>query len=128
MSERQASTYRQATFTRAHTSALSILSENHVQYLAESGLFAFGKFDSQGRPIAYTVDILINDANYGAGVVEIDGEIHTRLKREIADERRDRNLKALGLWVEHITNDDISKIMLVLEKHRVKIDEYGGRS
>lgn len=128
MSERQASTYRNSAFTGHHVRALNILSENHVGYMAEFHLYAFGNFDSKGRAIAYTVDILINDANWGAGVIEIDGEIHMKLRREQADARRDRHLKALGLWVEHILKEDIAQIMQVLEKHRAKIDAYGGRS
>lgn len=128
MSERQASTFRQGSFTSAHVQALNILGLNHVAFLAEEPVHIYGQFDFKGRPLAYKVDILINDANYGAGVVEIDGEIHKKLTREWKDLARDSRLQTQGLWVEHIPNEEVAGIMDVLERHRVKIDSYGGRS
>lgn len=128
MSERQASTYRTKSFTSAHVHALEILSENHVSYLAEQRVRAYGKFNHNGKPIYYTVDINVDDPNFGSGVVEIDGEVHIKLLREEADKKRDANLKALGLWVEHLTNEQVPEIMVRLEKHKVQIDAYGGRS
>lgn len=128
MSERLASTHRKGNFTDSHISALSILSENHVRYLAEEVIQCFGEFDSEGRPVSYKADILINDPQFGSGVIEIDGRIHHRGNHPAEDERRDKRLKKLGLWVEHIENESTGGIMSVLERHRAKVDAFGGRS
>jgi very-short-patch-repair endonuclease len=95
-----------------------------VQYLAEETVRIWGEFDSKGRPVSFKCDIVIDDANYGAGVVEIDGEIHTKLSKEKKDERRDKALKRQNLWVEHILNEDVEGIMAILEKHRRQRDDY----
>jgi very-short-patch-repair endonuclease len=126
MSERQASNFRQGQFTDSHIKALAILNENHVRYLAEQPIPCFGEFDGQGRPIIYKVDILINDAKYSSGVVEIDGEIHTKLSKEKKDILRDHRLMMQRLWVEHIPNDQIGTIMQILDRHKRRIDDYGG--
>jgi hypothetical protein len=124
MSERQASNFRIGTFTSAHIQALEILGRNHVHYLAEESISIWGEFDSKGRPIVYKADILINDANYSSGVIEIDGEIHTKLKHEIKDAKRDERLRKQGLWVEHVLNGEVYFIMDILEKHARPRDDY----
>lgn len=124
MSERQASTYRQGSFTNAHLAALQILSQNHVQYKAEEYVAAWGHFDGKGRPIVYRCDIVINDPDFGAGVIEIDGLIHHREKQAVKDLRKDARLQRLGLWVERIENDKVSDIVSVLEHHRRQRDDY----
>jgi hypothetical protein len=124
MSERQASNFRQGQFTSAHVQALNILGLNHVHYLAEEPINIWGEFDSKGRPITYKVDICINDPYFGAGIIEIDGEIHKKLKHEIKDEKRDQRLSFQGFWVEHILNEEVKDVMQVLERHRRERDAY----
>jgi very-short-patch-repair endonuclease len=126
LSERQASNFRKGQFTNSHIKALALLNDNHVGYLAEQVVHCFGEFDVQGRPISYKVDILVNDARYSSGVIEIDGDIHRKLPQERKDIRRDHHLIMQKLWVEHIANDQIGTIMEVLEKHKRRIDDYGG--
>jgi very-short-patch-repair endonuclease len=118
--------FRQGQFTSAHFKALAILNDNHVRYLAEQVIPCFGEFDGQGRPVIYKVDILINDANYSSGVIEIDGDIHKKLSKETKDTLRDHRLAMQRLWVEHIPNDQIGTIMQILERHKRRIDDYGG--
>jgi len=124
LSERTASNFRVGSFTSAHLQALNILGLHDVHFLAEQVVPCFGEFDGKGRPVSYKVDILINDADYGTGVVEIDGDIHKKLKHELKDESRDAKLKNLGLWVEHIPNEEVAGIMQILEKHRRARDDH----
>lgn len=124
MSERQASTFRRGQFTSAHVQALNILGLNHVHYLAEEPVPIFGEFDSKGRPIVFKVDILINDANFGSGIIEIDGMVHHRGIHPAKDDKRDIMLGHQGLWVEHIDNQLVASVMAVLEKHRRPRDDY----
>jgi very-short-patch-repair endonuclease len=126
LSERQASNFRKGQFTDSHLSALNILQENHVRFLAESVIHCFGEFDAQGRPVSYKVDILINDPAYSSGVIEIDGSIHHRGIQPAKDARRDHRLMMQRLWVEHISNEAVGTIMSVLEKHKRRIDDFGG--
>jgi very-short-patch-repair endonuclease len=126
MSERQASNFRKGEFTNSHIKALALLNDNHVGYLAEQVVHCFGEFDSQGRPVSYKVDILINDVRYASGVIEIDGDIHRKLPQERKDIRRDHHLMMQKLWVEHIPNAEVLTIMDVLARHRTRVDDYGG--
>jgi hypothetical protein len=126
LSERQASTHRKGQFTNSHLKALAILSDHYVGYMAEQVVHCFGEFDGEGRPVSYKVDILINDPRYSSGVIEIDGDVHRKLNHERKDLRRDHHLIMQKLWVEHIANDQIGTIMQVLEKHKRRIDDYGG--
>lgn len=118
MSERLAGTYRHGSFTEAHVNALSILSEHGVLYRAEEVVRIYGEFDGMGREVAYKVDILVTDPRYGHGVIEIDGLYHHRGDNPAKTGLRDARLKKLGLWVVHIENADIGRVMDVLEEHR----------
>src|SRR5438105_2810439 len=87
LSERSASNFRQGEYTSAHVQAMNVLGLNGIWFLSEQVIWAWGNFDSKGRAIAFKCDILINDANFGAGVIEIDGQIHTKLSKEHKDEK-----------------------------------------
>ena len=128
MSERQFSTFRKGEFTDAHTRALNILGINGVVCRGGQVIRCYGVFDFKGRPLSYKVDILVDDTNFGSGVVHIDGSIHDKLSVEKKDLKEDPRLRALGLWVERVRNEDVGEIMSVLEKHRVAVDDFGGRS
>lgn len=128
MSERQASTFRQGEWTPDHVRALNILGIHGVVCKGEQVVRFWGEFDFKGRPLSAKVDILVDDVNYGSGVIFIDGSIHDKLSVERKDERQERRLDRLGLWHERVRNEDVGSVMDVLEKHRVKIDAYGGRS
>lgn len=121
-----ASAFRRGEFTDAHGQALAILSRNNVFYLGEELIRVWGEWDSKGHPVRYKADILIDDIDYGSGVVHIDGSIHEKLRQEKKDERQDRRLERMGLWVERVKNEDVSSIMEVLAKHKRQRDEYSG--
>lgn len=128
MSERLASTYRQGEWTSPHVQALNILGSNGVVCKGEQVIRFWGEFDFKGRPISAKVDILVDDTNFGSGVIFIDGSIHDKLSVEKKDEKQEKRLDRLGLWHERVRNENVGGVMAVLEKHRVQVDEYGGRS
>ena len=114
MSERDASTYRRGQFTSPHVRALTILAENSVFYKAEEVVNCWGEFDHKGRPVSYKCDIVVNDPNFGSGVVEIEGE-----GTNSDDLRRDHRLLSTGFqWIEHVPNKDVKNVMNYLERHR----------
>jgi hypothetical protein len=119
---------RKGEWTSDHVRALNILGLNSVVAKGEQVVRCWGIFDFKGRPVSYKVDILVDDTNFGSGVVHIDGSIHDKLTVEKKDGREDERLRKLGLWVERVRNEDVGSVMVVLEKHRVAVDEYGGRS
>ena len=114
-------------FTNPHARVLSILSENHVSYLAEEVVRAYGQFYPDGRAIAFKVDVLVNDPRYGAGIIEVDGGYHQSAHQQLKTEKRDSILKGLGFWILHIPNKESKDVMRYLEvasqAHRLKVSE-----
>lgn len=118
MSERRASDFRKGQFTNPHLKVLQTLSNYGIYYRAEEVVHCWGEFDGMGRPISCKVDVLIVDARYGAGIIEVDGNSHSSLRQSEKDEKRDERLTKLGFWIERVPNADVKNVMIYLEKHR----------
>ena len=120
MSERQASTFRRGFGTSAELTALRILSQEHVIFVYQDVVHCWGEFDGQGRPISYKPDFIFNDAKYGSGILEIEGE-----GTNSDDPKRDHRLLSTGFgWVEHVPNKDAKNVMNYLEKHKREVLEF----
>ena len=114
MSERQASNFRRGSFTNPHIKALEELSRANVFYIAEEVVHCWGEFDGRGRPVSYKCDIIINDPNFGSGIIEIEGE-----GTNSDDMTRDHRLLSTGFeWIEHVPNVEAKNVLRYLEKHR----------
>jgi hypothetical protein len=113
MSERQAGTFRKGFATNAELTVLRILSENHVNFRYQDVVYCWGEFDGQGRPVSYKPDFIVNDATYGSGIVEVEGE-----GTNSDDPKRDHRLLSVGFkWVEHVPNKDARNVMTYLKRH-----------
>lgn len=117
---------RNTEFTDSHMTAFLILQRNHVICEGEYTIHLWGHFDHKNRPQSAKCDIVVNDPKWGAGVIEIDGAVHHQEAQAKWDIKKDAMLRAMGLWVERIDNRDAHRVMEYLEKHRRRVDEYGG--
>ena len=119
MSERQASTFRKGSFTDSHVKVLAYLNQLGVSYKAEEVVHCFGAYDSKDRPISYKVDILVNDAQYGFGVIEIEGKGSNTANNKKRDEIL---LHASYIdWIEHLPNKEVSLLAVsqILARHKL---------
>ena|SRR5207245_3244289 len=119
MSERQASTFRKGQFTDSHVKVLAYLNQLGVSYKAEEVVHCWGKFDRKDRPVSFKVDCLINDSQYGSGIIEVDGGSHKDFDKK--EWRRDFWLKEFGFWIEHLPNKEVSLLAVsdILVRHRL---------
>src|SRR5213592_3063153 len=105
LSERQASTFRKGSFTDSHVKVLAYLNQLGVSYKAEEVVHCYGAFDGKDRPISYKVDVLVNDARYGIGVIEVEG----KGSNTIDNRMRDGLLGKQGIkWFEHLPNKEVN--------------------
>lgn len=119
-------TNKSSEFTNPHTRALSILSNLFVRYKAEEVIRILGEFDGIGRPVSVKVDVLIDDPNYGSGVLEIKGSAHQTKGARKWDEKREAYLMRMGLWVESLQNSEVDRehIEAVLAAHKKAVLEF----
>ena len=110
-------------FTTPHQKALAVLCAHHIAFKAEEVIHCWGERDGKDRPVSYKVDFaIVQNEKYHDGILEIEGA-----GTNSADPKRDHRLLGVGFkWVEHCPNADAKNVMKYLEKHRRKVDDYGG--
>lgn len=113
-------------YTPKHMKATLYL--DGIDYELEKVVPIYGEFDDKDRAQFRKADILINDSRFGAGVILVDGDSHKTHGAEKRDDKSDRYYRKMSLWVEHLSNSEVSReaVAAILARHERRTDDYGG--